>query len=125
MIQEASTRTRKRKPRYTEEQRAQIVAEYEAREGGLVDFCEAKGVSAGSLFTWRRRMRGAVNGCEADEKKRGWVELPWATGRTAGPAESGGVWVEFRSGPLVAAKIAAGADPRWAARILEALGCGA
>jgi len=90
MIQEATTRTRKRKPRYTEEQRAAIVAEYEAREGGLVEFCEAKGVSAGSLFKWRRRLRGAVEGGEAGEK-RGWVELPWATGRTAEPAESGGV----------------------------------
>jgi transposase-like protein len=60
MIQEANTRTRKRRPRYSEEQRAAIVAEYEAWEGGLMEFRRARGVSAGSVCAWRRRLREQV-----------------------------------------------------------------
>jgi transposase-like protein len=124
MIQEANARTKTRRSRYTEEQRARIVAEYEARQGGLVEFCQAKGVSAASLFKWRRKLRGESGGDEAGTKA-GWVELPWTAGRITGPVETGGLFVEFRRGPVAAVKIAAGADPKWTARILEALRCGA
>jgi transposase-like protein len=120
MIQEANTRTKTRRPRYTEEQRERIVAEYEAREGGLVEFCRAKGVSAASLFKWRREMRGEGGGGEAGAKA-GWVEVPWTAGRMTERSEAGGLCVEFRRGPVAAVKIAAGADPKWTARIVEAL----
>lgn len=122
MIQEASTRTKRRRPSYTEEQRAAIVAEYEAWEGGLMEFCRVRGVSPGSVCAWRRRQREAG---ASDPGGRGWVEVAVPSTKAAAGEASGGLWVEFRRGPVAAVKIAAGADPKWTAKILEALQCGA
>jgi hypothetical protein len=124
MIQEASTRTKRRRPRYSQEQRAAIVAEYEAWEGGLMEFCRVRGVSAGSVCAWRRRLRGEIEGGKPAAGPGDWVEMALSPTRASPGEPAGGVWVEFRHGPVAAVRIAAGADPRWTARIVEALRCG-
>jgi transposase-like protein len=58
--------------RYTEEQRREVVSDFEASGLGLLAFCRDRGICTGSLTAWRKRYGGAIARPPAGH----WLTLP-------------------------------------------------
>jgi hypothetical protein len=58
--------------RYTEDQRREVVRDFEASGSGVPAFCRERGISMGSLAAWRKRYGGAIARPPAGH----WLTLP-------------------------------------------------
>jgi hypothetical protein len=72
--------------RYTEDQRREVVRDFEASGLGVPAFCRERGISMGSLAAWRKR-HGQANAGSASGH---WISVPVDSRQPRRPAAAAG-----------------------------------
>ena len=82
--------------RYTDEDKARLLGEFDAGGGSAAAFCRERGISYQTFITWRRGRRVTRRKAEAPVEFVEFVEL--ALGPAAGRREQAGPRVELELG---------------------------